>query len=306
MKIVFCSEPFAPARPDYAYETEAAAAASAGFACELFSFEDLIDDRAAAALKRIKPPEHPTPAVYRGWMLKPAQYETLYRELAARNLILVNSPEEYRHCHYFPESYELIKDCTPASVFLPYDQSFSREKLRALLAPFGDRPLILKDYVKSRKHEWAEACFIPSAADAAAVDKTVARFVELQGDDLNEGLVFREFVEFAPLAAHPKSGMPLVREYRLFYFEGALLQAAEYWEEGEYGAAALPLDFFAPIARRVRSNFFTMDVAQTKDGEWLIVELGDGQVAGLPERMSADDFYESLKRAAGNRAGGAD
>ena len=68
---------------------------------------------------------------------------------------------------------------------------------------------MLKDFVKSRKHEWAEACFIPSASDRASVERVVRRFLELQDDDLSEGLVFREFVEFEPLGRHPKSGMPL-------------------------------------------------------------------------------------------------
>ncbi|MEO7074485.1 MAG: ATP-grasp domain-containing protein, partial [Ktedonobacterales bacterium] len=45
------------------------------------------------------------------------------------------------------------------------------DRVMAALQPFGDTPLILKDYVKSRKHEWAEACYIPSAADRQAVER---------------------------------------------------------------------------------------------------------------------------------------
>src|SRR5229473_676838 len=37
-----------------------------------------------------------------------------------------------------------------------------------------------------------------------------------------------------------------------------------------------------------------MDVARRSDGSWLIVELGDGQVAGLPENAAIPAFYESL------------
>jgi hypothetical protein len=52
---------------------------------------------------------------------------------------------------------------------------------------------------------------------------------------------------------------------------------------------------FLPIARTIQSRFFTMDVAQQRDGEWLIVELGDGQVAGLPDRADPVGFYAALK-----------
>jgi hypothetical protein len=295
MRIVFCSEPFYPHKPDYAYETEAAAAAQNGFGLELFSFEDLTENKLPKAFRRIKSSEENAPAIYRGWMLKPDQYEILYDELNRRNLSLINSPEEYRHCHYFPESYEIIKDHTPHSIFLPYDENFSFEDLHEQLAGFGDRALILKDYVKSRKHEWHDACFIPAASDRETVEKIVNRFLELQGEDLNEGLVFREFVEFEPLANHSKSGMPLSREVRLFFLNGELLYAAKYWEEGDYDEMDLPEDLFADVARAVKSKFFTMDIAQKTDGDWLIVELGDAQVAGLPRYADEDLFYESIR-----------
>lgn len=155
--------------------------------------------------------------------------------------------------------------------------------------------MILKDYVKSRKHEWNEACFIESASNRQDVEKVANRFLELQGDDLNEGLVFREFIEFEPLTNHSKSGMPLTKEFRLFFLEGDLIFASEYWEEGEYEKTDLPKDFFTEIAKKIKSNFFTMDIAQKTDGDWLIIELGDGQVAGLPENADEMNFYKSFQ-----------
>jgi len=37
-----------------------------------------------------------------------------------------------------------------------------------------------------------------------------------------------------------------------------------------------------------------MDVAKSVTGYWMIVELGDAQVAGLPERADIALFYEQL------------
>ena len=31
-----------------------------------------------------------------------------------------------------------------------------------------------------------------------------------------------------------------------------------------------------------------------RDGEWIIIELGDGQVAGLPEAANVHAFYAAL------------
>ena len=82
---------------------------------------------------------------------------------------------------------------------------------------FGNSPVVVKDYVKSQKHYWSEAFFIPSANSRESVERVVNRFIELQGEDLNEVLVFREFVEFEPLTVYSKSGMPLTKEFAFLF-----------------------------------------------------------------------------------------
>jgi hypothetical protein len=171
----------------------------------------------------------------------------------------------------------------------------SIDDIMELLKPFGPRPLIVKDYVKSRKHEWNEACYIPSASDRDVVERVVRRFVELQGSDLNEGLVFREYVSLEPLTTHSRSGMPLAKEFRIFYLDNVAIYWTNYWDEGDYQDSKPPIDRFQSIAQDVRSRFFTMDIALRVDGEWTIVELGDGQVAGLPDTADPLAFYERLR-----------
>lgn len=234
--------------------------------------------------------------LYRGWMLTPGQYARLYETLFQKNYKLINSPEEYQHCHYLPDSYPFIEGHTPKTIWfkvagkkVDFDRIFER------IETFGSSPLVIKDYVKSQKHYWDTACFIPSAADRNKVRAVISRFLDLQGTGLNEGLVIREFVELDDLAVHSKSGMPLRQEYRLFFFRGRLLGCYDYWEEGEYAAGDQPpLDFFTNIAKKVNSHFFSMDVARTKSGEWIIIELGDGQVAGLPDKAGSHEFYQAL------------
>jgi ATP-grasp domain, R2K clade family 3 len=295
MRAIFCADPLDRKRPDSMYAAGVEAASAAGFACSLLNFEALTDEQdAEAAVRRIAPAAERELGVYRGWMLRPDAYEHFHAALEAKGIVLLNAPAAYRHCHYLPESYSIIQGQTPRSVWLKADAGLGIEHIMRALRPFGAAPVIVKDYVKSRKHEWAEACYIPSAADRSAVERVVTRFLELQGADLNEGLVFREFVEFEPLAQHSKSGMPLTKEFRFFFLDGELLLATAYWDEGDYGNLQPPLEHFQALARQVRSRFFTMDVAKRLDGDWLIVELGDGQVAGLPERADLAAFYGRL------------
>ena len=48
------------------------------------------------------------------------------------------------------------------------------------------------------------------------------------------------------------------------------------------------------IAKRINSNFITVDLARKKNGSLIIMEFGDGQVSGL-QQLNAKDFYDRLR-----------
>ncbi|MFY0532526.1 ATP-grasp domain-containing protein [Nannocystis pusilla] len=61
----------------------------------------------------------------------------------------------------------------------------------------------------------------------------------------------------------------------------------------EIADAAVPPEF-ADLARRVPSRFFSLDLAERAAGGWTAIELGDGQVAGLPPLLDPEVFYRAL------------
>lgn len=295
MKLIFNSDPLDFRQPYDDYQGEVAAVERLGISYALVSHEALVNENNPVNVVRRVPQEaQPILSLYRGWMVTPEQYRKFFEALATKGILLLNDLAAYRHCHYLPESYSTIEGRTPRSVWIETDGEVSIDEIMALLRPFDSVPVVVKDFVKSRKHEWSEACFIPSAADRPSVERVVRRFLELQGDYLNEGLVFREFVQFEPLGTHSKSGMPLTKEFRLFFLDAKPIFWTPYWEEGNYGDQSPPVEQFTDVAKRVQSRFFTMDVAKRLDGDWMIVELGDGQVAGLPENVDVEAFYQAL------------
>ncbi|WP_162902719.1 ATP-grasp domain-containing protein [Taibaiella koreensis] len=299
MNILFCSHPLAPALVDPDYEDEWRAALDNGFKPHLFPFEILVAEKdPSAAIRNIPPSGTMVTLLYRGWMLKPWQYTLLYQTLLQKNYQLINSPVAYQTCHYLPDSYPFIEAYTPKTVWVRAENgAIDYEQVFGAIAVFGQAPLMIKDYVKSQKHYWDTACFIPDASDREKVKTVVANFLRLQGDDLNEGIVLRAFVALKDLTIHSVSSMPLTQEYRLFFFNGQLLGCFDYWEEGTYPEAPQPpLALFETIAQTIKSNFFSMDIAQTTSGEWLIIELGDGQVAGLPGKADRYLFYNALHK----------
>lgn len=299
MQIVFGSHPFEPRKPDPGFEQEFNAAMAAGCSVNIVSMEGLLEERNAnRAVRWITPKEGPTAAVYRGWMLSETDYTSLGAALRQVNLDLINDPNQYATCHYLPNSYSLIEAHTAHSNWFEVKVVPNDEQILNALRVFGDRAVVVKDYVKSQKHYWSTACFIPKASDSARALCVVREFLKSQGSSLNRGLVFREFLELETAGKHGKSGMPLSREVRLFFLNGKRLLCADYWNAG----VALPtedeLHIFDELAQTIPSNFFSMDIAKLKAGPWIVMELGDGQVAGLPEGLDPVEFYRALKNAA--------
>ena len=110
--ILFPSQMFEPRKVDDSFEQQWKAAREAGFPTLLVHQELLDEGSFSRAVRAI---DARGTGVYRGWMLTVEQYCGLYRSLAERGISLINSPEQYRHCHFLPESFELIRTKSPAA-----------------------------------------------------------------------------------------------------------------------------------------------------------------------------------------------
>lgn len=294
--MLFCESPFQWNNVDEDFEDQFISAKENGFETLLFNFEDLTSEgRCLLATRRIKSQDKLAHAIYRGWMLTPKQYSILYNDLLSKKIKLINTVEQYQNCHYLPDSLKFIESRTPKTIFEKFDDENSLDRLLEKSKIFGTKSVILKDYVKSEKHDWETACFVSDVSDTNKLKQSITKLVELRGKYLNEGIVIREFVELNDLTIHSKSGMPLTEEYRLFFYNKKLIGIYGYWEEGEYSLSKPDTKEFEEIAKRVESNFFSMDIARQKNGELIIIEVGDGQVAGLPDKTDRDEFYKQLK-----------
>lgn len=296
MIVVFCCDPFDLKKVDIDYELEYDTVTQLGTHVALVNYDILVnDDDAIQATRGIHPLDRMTVGIYRGWMMKPTHYDKLYHALLEKNIQLINNPAEYMHCHYLPYSYEKIKDNTPASIWCSLDEYYNHfDKLQERLHAFHGKPVILKDYVKSRKHEWHDACYISDASNAIELQRVTNNFITRQAESLNEGLVYREYIELEFLTNHSMSNMPLTKEFRVFVLNKQPIIIFNYWDEGDYAIEHIPVDDYEHIIHNIESQFFTMDIAKKKDSGWTIIEVGDGQVSGLPDNANLVEFYKLL------------
>lgn len=211
-------------------------------------------------------------------------YDALEDDLLEQGCRLVNTHAQHRWIANF-DYYAVFRDVTP--------ESWSEDEFSS--APEG--AFVLKGRSSSFKHHWSELMFAVDKADAlpkAAVLRE--RQVIAQ-----QGLLFRRFV---PLQAfgRTESGLPISNEWRFFFVRERLIAYGFYWARLAPTVSpamdAVGIAFARQCAVRVAGHavFFVVDIARTVDGQWILIELNDGQTSGLAA-IDADRFYRDLLAA---------
>jgi hypothetical protein len=95
--------------------------------------------------------------------------------------------------------------------------------------------------------------------------------------------------------------LPHTNEWRFYFLKDQLLSYGYYWSVGDCVAQARlepqAIDLAQQLARIAlhHATFFVLDVAQTASGEWILIEINDGQMA-VPSENDLDELYRNLKR----------
>lgn len=285
LKFIFCSHPLNKKSVDEDYMEEYQAA-GLNHSCALFSYEDLEVGKLSLYGEDIK-----GLTIYRGWMMSPNMYENFYNLLLERGIQLINTPKEYAKYHLLPGWYKDFESSIPFSIW-----SESKNIEDALRLTDGlEGAFIIKDYVKSRKHEWYDACFIKDIRDKENTERVINNFINRQGSNLEGGVVLRKFESLRSIGNHKDSGMPISEEYRIFVFKGEVLIADNYWNDsGELNITEDEYTLIESIISKIESSFITIDLARKTDGNLIVMEMGDGQVSGL-QQMDEYEFYGSFQ-----------
>ncbi len=279
---LFCRAPLRPRRADPHFAEEVRVARDQGLDVALIDHDALLAGAADDAVADV--PRGAGPAWYRGWMVPARHWTALGAALAARDVSLLTTPAAYRRAHELPGWYATLAPVTPASVWLPTEPGRAPDTaaLAALAARLGRGPAIVKDFVKSRKHEWHGACYVPELADTERLTAVVSRFVELQDDFLEGGIVLRAFERFTEAG-----------EARVWWVDGAPVLITAHPDSP--GKVPEPkLEGVAECVAALGCPFVTTDLALREDGVWRVVEVGDGQVSDLHRNTDPAPLLRAL------------
>ncbi|MCP3059891.1 ATP-grasp domain-containing protein [Myxococcus sp. K38C18041901] len=287
MLFIFPSNPVAPRFVDEHFAPEAMAARAAGHSVAVVDHDALCSGATEEAVRWIPLSDEgaqTNPALYRGWMLTVRQYTGFAAATAQRGVTLLTSPSSFEHAHWLPRWYDALSALTPRSV---WTEGPDLDAFEACCSRLGSGPAVLRDHVKSLKHHWAEAAYIPDVANLPAARAVARRFLELRGEDFAGGLVARAFEQFT------------TTEARTWWVQGrCVLVTAHPDTPGDLPTGA-DLQSVAPTVAALGLPFVTVDLVLRADGVWRIVELGDGQVSDRPKSTPPETFIEAITGAFG-------
>jgi len=221
MHILFPCDPMRKNRcdPDFCRELEHAELA--GFSTSLYSHEALTEGDIAGSLDGIRYTDSGSPrfVLLRGWMIPGEIYAQLYEALLTRSYCFFVNPRAYEEAHYLPFAIRHLEEHTARSAWMTGDDP---EAASAMYQPFAKEEAIIKDWVKSAKHRWKEACYIPTETGRDRFMEIFSAFRSARGGQFNRGVVIRRFHQIVKRGSDIR-GFPVSEEYRLFFWRGQLV-----------------------------------------------------------------------------------
>ncbi len=274
--IMFPSDYFEHKKVDEDYLEEFKVAKEIGFNIILVNYEELEKGNIKVFPEKLSEGL----CIYRGWMLKPETYEKLYEYLNKFKLKLINNVTEYNNCHLFPNSYPLLRDFTPRTKAFSEGEVIDWNEIKSEFSRF-----MIKDYVKSVKGS-SFPLFFENNLSTEELNEQVQVFKSLRGDLFTKGIVVKEFVDL-------KKENNTTNEYRGFYMDGVLLTLTMNSSQNKE-SRLVPQSLLEQIPV-LESRFYTIDFAEKDNGDFIVIETGDGQVSGLAENQDIFQFYQRIK-----------
>jgi hypothetical protein len=119
----------------------------------------------------------------------------------------------------------------------------------------------------------------------------------------NQRIIFRKYI---PLKVYEIGchGINFANEWRVFCYKNDILSKGYYWSiadeevrnKAEWSVKAdILLEKLVPIVSK-QTNFYVLDIAETVSGEWILIEINDGQMSGLSEN-DPEEMYQNLSNS---------
>ena len=267
----------APSASAQSLKTMTEAARMAGCRVHYIPQEEACET-AEDALAHVPAQDEETAAAWLGYIPSPKWYAAIYTAALEKRIRLLNTPVEHLNVQEFDRAYVRLQELTPASVIIT-DTSQCGDAVQHL-----GLPVFVKGTVQSRKARGWKAC---AAYSLEELQQLCGQLLALDARSRGR-VVVRELVKLR-YARSSELGFPFGREYRCFIHQQKVLGYGYYWE-GDDPLKALSrteedavLGLALEAARRIGTPFAAVDIGQTQEEQWSVIETGDAQFSGASQ-----------------------
>ncbi len=200
-------------------------------------------------------------------------YPKRYNDFLDYNIRLIHSPEEYLKTSFLPHWYPIIEKYTPRSIWYDTFPSLSE------IEKHFDFPIFIKGERQTNRH-----------ARNKSIINNPKELEELKIIWANDPIlhwqkiVVREFISLQLVVPDNGIAMPKAIEFRTFWWKNQCVSIGNYWTAEKYQISesdqAAMLQIAQKTANLIDTSFLVIDMAKTQNGDWIVIELNDGQEAG--------------------------
>ncbi|MCP3921186.1 MAG: ATP-grasp domain-containing protein [Desulfobacterales bacterium] len=200
-------------------------------------------------------------------------YAKRYEKMENWGIKLIHTPEEYDLTSYLPNWYPLIEKFTPKSIW--YEKPPSVKEIENEF----DWPIFVKGERQTSKHSRHKS-IIESPEHYLELIEIWKRDKILHW----QKMVCREFIPLEPVAKTDPDIFPKSYEFRSFWWKNSCVGIGPYWFSENYKLDTRHeeevIKIGSEVAELLNVKFLVIDIAYTKNGEWIVIECNDGQDSG--------------------------
>lgn len=202
-------------------------------------------------------------------------YADLYGFLKANGISLIHTPEQHLLASELTHWYPLLEDITPRSLW--FDEPPEAEEIEKHFS----YPVFVKGSRQTSKHK-AALSIVRSRAEYEFVASEYRNNPILHW----QAFVCRELAELRSVNVRQQTEkIPPSFEFRTFWWRGECVGSGVYWADfASYSWTDAEKFAALKVARKAAERldvvFLVVDVAQTANGEWIVIECNNAQESG--------------------------
>lgn len=201
-------------------------------------------------------------------------YPKRYHELLDYNIRLIHTPEEYLKTSFLPSWYPIIKEYTPRSKWYDTFPSLSEVEKHFSF------PIFIKGERQTNRHARNKS-IINNPKELNDLELIWENDPILHW----QKIVVREFISLELVIPDNGLAMPKALEFRTFWWKNNCVSIGNYWTSEQYSISESDKASMLSVAEKtsilLETSFLVIDMAKTINGDWIVIEVNDGQDAGF-------------------------